>query len=554
MAYGTSLSSWLTHRFPMPTRAARRLVQQAHVAAGRPATMVAVQQGTVRPEQALAVCDVMSALPVVDPITSTEVEAVLLDWATTMTPNDLRSMGSELVERLDPDHADALLGRAVERQHRRADRDRRLVFTAHPDGSTELYACGPSTVLEPLVRQIEAEAAQTRRAALENLDDTLPRVTATQRRFDALVALSSRVAAFEAAPVVAGDRPRVVVHITTDQLTGLAETNRITGVTTDAGVPVPASVARRWLCDSALQPLVTDPTGRHTLGVGRAHRLATPALRTALALRDRGCVFPGCDVAAHLCDAHHVQPWWTGGTTDLDNLALLCPHHHGLLEPNRRHPQDQWTIVMSADGYPSVYAPVRIDPLQKPRRHQRPNPTVASRHHCVLRITPAVGLAGAPVNGTMNPDPTAALLVVLGCLIVAGCASAGLRTCGHGRRRWVSLERDDESVPHSGATRRTWLPDRRRAPVRRGYGPVVTGGAARCPRPLQLVESESGTERWIRTPRRPTRHTWLPDRRRAPVRRRYGPVVAGGARLVRGVGTERWIHTPRRRCSSWLVT
>jgi hypothetical protein len=371
LAYGASLSSWLTHRFPMSTRAAHRLVREAQQAAGRPAVMVAVQQGTVRPEQGLAVCDVMRTLPDVDPVTMTEVEAVLLDWATTMTANDLRSMGGELVERLDPDHADVLLGKTVERQHRRADRDRRLVFTAHPDGSAELYACGPSAVLEPLRRQIEAGAAQAGRAALENLDDTLPRVTATQRRFDALIGLSSRVAAFEAAPVVAGDRPRVVVHVTTAQLTGLAETNRITGVTTDAGVPVPASVARRWLCDSALQPLVTDPSGRHTLGVGRAQRLATPALRTALALRDRGCVFPGCDVAAHLCDAHHVRPWWAGGSTDVDNLALLCPHHHGLLEPSRRHRDDQWTIAMSADGHPSVYAPVRIDPLQKPRRHQR---------------------------------------------------------------------------------------------------------------------------------------------------------------------------------------
>jgi hypothetical protein len=246
----------------MSTRAAHRLVREAQQAAGRPAVMVAVRQGTVRPEQGLAVCDVMRTLPDVDPVIMTEVEAVLLDWATTMTANDLRSMGGELVERLDPDHADALLGQAVERQHRRADRDRRLVFTTHPDGSTELYARGPSAILEPLVRQIEAEAAQARRSALENLDDTLPRVTATQRRFDALMALSARVAAYETAPVVAGDRPRIVVHITTDQLTGLAETNRITGVTTEAGVPVPASVARRWLCDSALQPLVTDPTGR----------------------------------------------------------------------------------------------------------------------------------------------------------------------------------------------------------------------------------------------------------------------------------------------------
>ena len=392
LAYGTSLSSWLTHRFPMPTRAARRLVREAQVAAGRPAVMVAVQHGTVRPEQALAVCDVMGALPVVDPVTATEVEAVLLGWATTMTPNDLRSMGGELVERLDPDHADVLLGQAVERQHRRADQDRRLVFTAHPDGSTELYACGPSTILEPLRRQIEAEAAHARRAALENLDDTLPRVTATQRRFDALVALSSRVAAYETAPVVAGDRPRVVVHITTDQLTSLVETNRITGVTTDAGVPVPASVARRWLCDSALQPLVTDPTGRHTLGVGRAHRLATPALRTALALRDRGCVFPGCDVPAHLCDAHHVQPWWAGGTTDLDNLALLCPHHHGLLEPNRRQPDDQWSIVMSAWASERVCAGPDRPATETQTSPTTPNPT--SRHRPALTIVPGLRQLG----------------------------------------------------------------------------------------------------------------------------------------------------------------
>jgi hypothetical protein len=371
LAYGTSISSWLTHRFPMSSGAAHRMVKEAEIAARRPATTLAVQRGCVRPEQALVVCDVMRTLPSVDPVTTAEVEVVLLDCATTMTPVDLRALGAELVERLDPDHADVLLGQAVERAHRRADQDRRLVFTAHPDGSTELYARGPSAVLEPLRRQIDAEATHARRAELENLDDSIPRLTVTQRRFDALITLSSRVAAVEAAPAVAGDRPRVVVHVTTDQLGRLAETSRIDGLTTDAGLPVPASVARRWLCDSALQPLVTDPTGHHTVGVGRAQRLATPALRTAFALGDRGCVFPGCDVATHLCDAHHIQPWWAGGSTDLDNLALLCPHHHGLLEPNRRHPADQWTITMSPDGYPSIYAPTRIDPLQKPRRHQR---------------------------------------------------------------------------------------------------------------------------------------------------------------------------------------
>ena len=214
LAYGTSISSWLTHRFPMSSGAAHRIVKEAEIAARRPATTLAVQRGCVRPEQAFVVCDVMRTLPSVDPVTTAEVEVVLLDWATTMTPVDLRSLGAELVERLDPDHADVLLGQAVGRAHRRADQDRRLVFTAHPDGSTELYARGPSAVLEPLRRQMDAEAAHARRAALENLDDSIPRLTVTQRRFDALITLSSRVAAVEAAPAVAGDRPRVVVHVT----------------------------------------------------------------------------------------------------------------------------------------------------------------------------------------------------------------------------------------------------------------------------------------------------------------------------------------------------
>ena len=52
-------------------------------------------------------------------------------------------------------------------------------------------------------------------------------------------------------------------------------------------------------------------------------------LRTALALRDRRCVVPGCGVAYSL-EIDHVLPLEAGGDTRLDNLALLCRHHHRL--------------------------------------------------------------------------------------------------------------------------------------------------------------------------------------------------------------------------------
>ena len=43
--------------------------------------------------------------------------------------------------------------------------------------------------------------------------------------------------------------------------------------------------------------------------------------------RDGGCSFPGCHRRTHL-EAHHVVHWLRGGSTDLDNLVLLCRRHH----------------------------------------------------------------------------------------------------------------------------------------------------------------------------------------------------------------------------------
>ncbi|WP_342766718.1 HNH endonuclease signature motif containing protein [Williamsia limnetica] len=43
--------------------------------------------------------------------------------------------------------------------------------------------------------------------------------------------------------------------------------------------------------------------------------------------RDRGCRHPGCCRTRHL-HAHHVRLWRNGGTTDADNLILLCSNHN----------------------------------------------------------------------------------------------------------------------------------------------------------------------------------------------------------------------------------
>jgi hypothetical protein len=83
------------------------------------------------------------------------------------------------------------------------------------------------------------------------------------------------------------------------------------------------------------------------LEVGRSNRVVPAAQRAALAIRDGGCVFPGCERPLAWCEAHHLRHWLQGGPTDLANLALLCRAHHravheggwpGARRPPHHHP------------------------------------------------------------------------------------------------------------------------------------------------------------------------------------------------------------------------
>jgi len=103
------------------------------------------------------------------------------------------------------------------------------------------------------------------------------------------------------------------------------------------GPHVCAETARRLACDSGLVTMTRDRSG-NVLDVGRRRRTVPAAIRRALDVRDRGCRFPGC--MSRYCDAHHVTPWVDGGETKLDNLVLLCRHHH------RRVHEGGWRVTL----------------------------------------------------------------------------------------------------------------------------------------------------------------------------------------------------------------
>src|SRR5580693_5305002 len=75
-------------------------------------------------------------------------------------------------------------------------------------------------------------------------------------------------------------------------------------------------------------------------------------LRRAVAVRDRGCRFPGCDQPVAACHPHHIIPRAQGGPTCLTNLMLLCTFHH-LIAVHRWG----WGIVLHPDGTVTATSP-----------------------------------------------------------------------------------------------------------------------------------------------------------------------------------------------------
>jgi hypothetical protein len=109
--------------------------------------------------------------------------------------------------------------------------------------------------------------------------------------------------------------------------------------------PTPTQDLDRHL-RAAMRKLPPTLAGAPTqpLEVGRATRVIQPAQRTALAVRDGGCVFPACQRPLAWCEAHHLRHWLHGGPTDLANLALLCRAHHRAVH------EGGWQLTRQPDG------------------------------------------------------------------------------------------------------------------------------------------------------------------------------------------------------------
>ena len=394
VAKGTPTTSWLQGSGASSRSEAAGLVFTGRDLAARPTVQAAALAGVVSVRQARAIAKVLGNLPVGLTVEErAQAEGLLVAEAAHADADHLARMGQQVLQQVAPQACESPEAeqRRLEAQRARAHAARCLSFTDDGDGSWRVAGLVPHLQAASLVKWVDARVEAARRAQRDagggRLAEGETPLTPSQRRADALCSLAADLVGggpgSGGEPLVddpprrpaarpgrvAGDRPRVVVTLGYDQLLARAEQAGIL----DSGPQVTAGDLRRLCCDADLVPAVLGGRGE-VLDYGRAVRLVPPGLRQALSLRDRGCVFPGCDAPDTRCEAHHLVPWWAGGPTSLANLVLLCPHHHALVEPPRfwsGPPPDRWQVRLDADGLPEFLPPRSLDPTRAPRWNAR---------------------------------------------------------------------------------------------------------------------------------------------------------------------------------------
>ena len=120
------------------------------------------------------------------------------------------------------------------------------------------------------------------------------------------------------------ERCQIMLHVDINTLQSQPSDNKYCNI--DNKHWISPETAKRLSCDASLVTVLEDDKG-NVLNIGRRSRTIPPAIQRALSLRDATCRHPGCCTSNYL-DAHHIQHWADGGETSLDNLLMLCRHHH----------------------------------------------------------------------------------------------------------------------------------------------------------------------------------------------------------------------------------
>ncbi len=351
-----STADWFTHCAGTTRSQGKRTVEHARrLVAEQAATLDALRDGVLSAEQAGVIVDAVEQLPLAADLRHRGEQALLTE-AGRLNATDLHRTSRHLIHVVDPTREERQTEAAMDRADRRAHLGRGLSITTDGCGGIRLRGSGTVEDGATLRTALLALSAPVSTIDPETCEEQPDPRDHGARLWDALVHLAQHALDTNAVPHSHGSRPRVSVTVSHDDLhdqtVGPGQ-----GVTED-GLDLAPSAVRRMACDCDLIRIPLDADGC-VLDVGRTRRLVTPAIWTALIVRDAHCAFPGCSRHPVMCHAHHIRHWFDGGPTSLDNLVLLCGHHHRTVH------HTPWHVRLGTDRRPE---------FKPPPKHGRPPP------------------------------------------------------------------------------------------------------------------------------------------------------------------------------------
>jgi hypothetical protein len=299
----TSAAVWIAERFALSKSGARALVRVAQKAWDVPQLVAALQSGEISFDKLRAISDV--ATP--------ESDAALLEAARVRSVRELDELARTRRNAPPPDPA----AEHERRSLRCNDEVRTMTVQLPPESFAEA-----KRRLESMAKEVPSGDGET---------------SWDQRMADAFMGLiRGGGGGREASPYF------VVVHVPAAALVDEAgEASELAGDLERGGL-LSVETVRRVVCDATITLAVDDDLG-HTMYEGRARRDPTGPQHREVRRRDRHCRFPGCGNEV-FTNVHHIKEWKPDrGPTNLDNLALLCVHHHGLVHSK------QWTMSGNAN-------------------------------------------------------------------------------------------------------------------------------------------------------------------------------------------------------------
>ena len=309
---GGELAGFLAFRCGLTGREAREYLRVAEALQELPATRAAFSRGELTFTKVRALTRVATASS----------EERLLELADALTASQLER-ALRVFRRITTDEARATHEFEYVDYHFEEDGSLYLRARLAAEDGTVLVKALDAARERVFERRRQERAAAERNA--EERDDSCFETEAPERpvRVEALAEVAQAALAATDEPGL--ERARLVVHVDAAALAPHGDGHS----ELEDGPAICPETARRLGCDAEVVAQI-ERDGL-PVSVGRKRRTVPPALRRLLEARDDDtCCFPGCERTRHL-QAHHRRHWADGGETSLDNLVLLCFHHHRLV-------------------------------------------------------------------------------------------------------------------------------------------------------------------------------------------------------------------------------